>query len=76
MLSKALAAIGNLLGIGANITDPKQYTIKKIKRLEYRIEAAMQYVFVDERSGRYKNISSGKKAEMKTHYRKRIFDVQ
>lgn len=68
--------ISNLLGIGENLTDPTQYNIKKIKRLEYRIEAAMNYIFVIEKSGQYSNINEDKQKAFLLHFRKRIFDSQ
>lgn len=45
-----------------------------LRRLQYRIEAAINYVFVDEKSGQYKDISEEKRKEYKIHFRKRIFD--
>jgi predicted component of type VI protein secretion system len=70
-----LSAISNVFGFGKNVTDPKQYDIKKNKRLNYRIEAAMQYVFVTEKTGEYRKISKTKQNKLRLHYRKRIFDV-
>jgi hypothetical protein len=67
--------IGNLLGIGSHLTDPAQFSIKKEKHYLYQIESAMQYVFVDERSGKYTDTDEDKAKKLKTHFRKRIFDV-
>jgi len=46
----------------------------KVRRLEYRVEAAINYVFVDEKSGQYSDSSDKKRQELKEHFRKRIFD--
>lgn len=46
----------------------------EIRRLKYRIEAAEQYVFVDEKSGPYAETGDKKRKELKCHFRKRIFD--
>jgi hypothetical protein len=45
-----------------------------VRRLRYRVEAATQYVFVDEGSGEYAKISEDAKKKLKLHFRKRIFD--
>ncbi len=74
-MGKFWDAIGKVFGFGSNMTDPKQYTIKIHKRLMYRIEAAMEYVSVDERTGEYKDIDPEDQAKLKLHFRKRIFDV-
>lgn len=46
----------------------------EVARLKYRTEAAMDYVFVDEKSGEYKYIDEKRQSELKLHFRKRIFD--
>lgn len=66
--------LGKVFGFAENATKPEQYTIKRFKRFAYRIEAAMRYVFVDEKAGRYKDITDEDQVKLKLHYRKRIFD--
>lgn len=44
-------------------------------RLMYRIEAAQDYVFVNERTGEYKNIDFSRATKLLLHLRKRIFDI-
>lgn len=46
----------------------------EVRRLQYRVEAGMNYVFVRERVGQYKDITDKKREELLTHFRKRIFD--
>jgi hypothetical protein len=46
----------------------------EVRRLKYRTEAAMQYVFVDEKTGDYEGISEKRRKDLKQHFRKRIFD--
>ena len=48
---------------------------KEKNRLMYRIESAMEYVFVSERAGEYKDISDKKQQSLLLHFRKRIFDA-
>jgi len=45
-----------------------------LRRLKYRVEAATNYVFVDEKAGEYSDISEKRQKELKEHFRKRIFD--
>lgn len=45
-----------------------------LRRLHYRIEAGMNYVFVDEKVGQYKDISDERQKDLKLHFRRRIFD--
>ena len=45
-----------------------------LRRLRYRVEAAMNYVFVDEKTGEYKDVSEEKQKDLKVHFRRRIFD--
>ena len=47
---------------------------KEVARLKYRTEAAMNYVFVDEKSGEYKDIKDDRQRELKVHFRRRVFD--
>jgi len=46
----------------------------EVRRLKYRAEAAMNYVFVDEKTGEYAGINDKKQKDLKEHFRKRIFD--
>ena len=46
-----------------------------LRKLQYRIEAAQQYIFVDEKSGDYKGIKEAETIKLKAHFRRRIFDV-
>jgi len=48
---------------------------KEVARLKYRAEAGMNYVFVDEKTGEYKDIDDKKQKSLKVHFRKRIFDA-
>jgi len=45
-----------------------------VRKLKYRVDAAMQYVFVDEKAG-YADIDEKRQKALKLHYRKRIFDT-
>lgn len=47
---------------------------KHARKLQYRVEAAMSYVHVDERHGEYKDISEKEARKWKVHFAKRIFD--
>ena len=40
---------------------------------ESAIQAGEQYIFVDERSGKYEEISESKRIKLKKHYRKIFF---
>ena len=65
-IAKAITEVFKLLG---------QYLSgKKVARLEYQIEAAQEYIFVDEKSGEYKDIDDKRQAQLKLHFRKRVFD--
>ena len=46
-----------------------------VRKLNYRIEAAMSYVFVNEKAGEYAGVSDEKQAKLLIHFRKRVFDV-
>lgn len=74
MLSDILKALQGVFSFGSNLSDPEQYSIKTIKRLKYNLEAAQNYIFVDEKSGEYKDISDKKRDKLKLHFRKRVFD--
>lgn len=75
MLGVLWKPFGHLLGIGENVTDPKKFNQKQISRLLYRVEAAMHYVHVDEKSGEFEGIKESVRRKKKIHYRKRIFDA-
>ena len=47
---------------------------KEIRRLRYQIEAAQNYIFVDEESGQYAGINEKEKRDHKIHFRKQVFD--
>lgn len=47
----------------------------RVRKLEYRIEAAMDYVHVNERAGEYAGIDDARQKKLLLHLRKRIFDV-
>jgi len=46
----------------------------EVRRLRYRVEAAVNYIFVDEKSGEYANIRDKERDGLKRHFRKRVFD--
>lgn len=46
----------------------------QMRRMRYRLEAAEEYVFIDEKSGKYVHHSDARRRELKAHFRKRIFD--
>lgn len=74
LMEKVIDAFQNLFEIGKNITDPKQYDIKEFKRVRYQLEAAQEYIFVDEKSGPYKKSNDREIENLKVHFRKRAFD--
>lgn len=45
------------------------------KKLEYRVAAAMEYVFLVEKGGEYTDIDDDKRKDLMLHFRKRIFDA-
>ena len=47
---------------------------KETRRLRYRVESAMQYIFVDEKSGEYAKITDKAREKLKVHFRRRVFD--
>lgn len=49
-------------------------TAQPIKRLQYRVEAAMNYVHVVRKFGEYKDLPDEKREELMIHFEKRIFD--
>jgi arabinogalactan endo-1,4-beta-galactosidase len=44
-----------------------------IRRMSAAIEAAEQYIMVNEKTGQYKDLTEEKKAQYLTHVRKRFF---
>ena len=66
----------NLFGFGEKAADSIGNADERLNaRLRYRIEAAMQYVFVDEKVGEYADFNEAKRQKYKRHFRKRIFDA-
>ena len=49
-------------------------TAQPIKRLQYRVEASMNYVHVVRKFGEYKDLPDDKREELMIHFEKRIFD--
>lgn len=47
---------------------------KELARLKYQLEAAQSYIFVNERSGEYKDVKPARAEELLAHFRKRVFD--
>lgn len=45
-----------------------------VRRLNYRLEAAQNYIFVNEKTGQYKELADNKRDEYLMHFRKRVFD--
>lgn len=48
---------------------------KEIARLKYQLESAQSYIFVDEKSGQYVDLTEEKQDALKIHFRKRAFDA-
>lgn len=46
----------------------------QVRRLKYQVEAARNYIFVEERQGQYKEITELRRQEYLVHFRKRVFD--
>lgn len=66
LIAKAVAEIAKIVGNWQVSTDRR--------RLMYRLEAAQEYIFVDEKGGKYKEVSEKKQEKLKLHFRKRVFD--
>lgn len=47
----------------------------EVRRLKYQLESAQEYIFVDERVGKYKDINDIKAAGLKVHFKRRAFDA-
>jgi hypothetical protein len=47
----------------------------EVRKLKYRLEAATNYVEVDEKIGEYKDIDDDRQKKLKRHFRRRIFDI-
>ena len=68
--------VTNLFGAISNVASKlKTPAQRKIAKLEYRVEAAMNYVSVVEKSGVYANYDLKKRKKYLLHFRKRIFNV-
>lgn len=68
-----ITAIANAITEGAKALG-NFLTGKELNRLRYQVEAGFNYVFVDEKSGQYKDISDDEQKKLKIHFRKQIFD--
>lgn len=66
LIAKAVAEIAKVVG--------NWQVSKDRNRLLYRIEAAMKYVFVKEKTGEFKDIDDKKQEKLLLHFRKRVFD--
>ena len=64
-ISSAIAEVSGMIKALINTAEVRE--LRKIK------DAAIQYVFVDEKAGEYTNIDDKKQAQLKLHFRKRIF---
>ena len=67
LILKAVTEIAKVVGNWQNSKDRN--------RLLYRIEAAMQYVFVSEKFGKYKKLDDKRQRKLLQHFRKKIFDA-
>ena len=47
---------------------------REVARLKYQQEAAMNYVFANEKAGKYEGINAKEQKKQLLHFRKRIFD--
>jgi len=65
--------VQGIIGLLTNLTDPEQYDIAKLKQKDKAIEAGEKYIFVDEKSGKFKGIDADRQQKLKKHYRKRFF---
>lgn len=75
-IANLVDGLGKIFGtageIAEKIKNPEQ---RKIAKLEYRIEAAMDYVHCNEGVGEFADFNETKRQKYLRHYRKRIFDV-
>lgn len=74
-----LAAIGSIGAVAEAIKEITKLvggylSGKTVRKLKYRVEAAMSYVHVDRKEGEFKSIDDKKQESLKVHYAKRIFD--
>lgn len=74
-MKEIFETILKFLEFGTAVSNPENYDIKKEKRHLYQIEAGMNYVFVSEKSGEFKDISDDRQKKLLEHYRKRLFDA-
>ena len=75
-MKEFIKSIGNFLEFGTKLVDPQQYDIKVMKQFAYRVESAMSYVSVDEKTGIYESMDDKHIKKYKLHFRKRIFNVR
>lgn len=68
-VSSIAQAIDKVAGLIAQILSGAAF-----RKMQYRVEAAQNYVFVDEKAGQYKDLTPEKQKGLKLHFRKRIFD--
>lgn len=66
MIAKAIAEVAKVVG--------NWQVSKDRNRLLYRIEAAVNYVFILEKVGEYSEIDDKRQKKLLKHFRKRIFD--
>lgn len=66
-MNKLLTLLDNVTGVVNKFMDPE-------RRMKYRLDAAMQYVFCVEKAGRYADFPDKLIEKYKLHWRKRIFD--
>lgn len=69
----ALTAVANVVDKLAGLI-AAWLTAQPIKRLQYRVEAAMDYAHIVRRVGEYKDLTDTKREELMIHFEKRIFD--
>lgn len=65
-----LEALGEISGLAKVLVAGKE-----LSRAKYNAEAGQQYIFADERSGKYKDMKDKEIAKWKLHWRKRSFDI-
>ena len=66
LIAQAVAEIAKIVG--------NWQVSRDRNRLMYQIEAAQNYVFVNNKEGEYKDISDDKQKKLLLHFRKRVFD--
>ena len=74
-----LAALGGITAIAEAIKEVAKLVSGYlsgaiVRKLKYRLEAAVSFVHVVYKEGEYKDIEDTKQKQMMIHFRKRIFD--